>query len=100
MPRNTTDSALSEYINYYDVTTEDPQLMGHFSERFNHAKFHAEYANKALRAKRIRYTKSNCGDVATAQYFEQIVNRVQDTAHLAQFKLLLDTLMTIRNKLD
>lgn len=100
IPRQPTSERLINYVRYYDVVENDPEAMGHFNDDFNHAQFHAEYANKALREKRIRYTKSNCGDVATVDYIQEIDKRINDTNHLQSFAAFIQQLKTIQKKIN
>ncbi|MFT4924976.1 MAG: hypothetical protein ACI8WB_001066 [Phenylobacterium sp.] len=95
IPRQPNTRPLIDYMQYYDVINHDPELMGNYSEDYTHSQFHTEYAIKALREKRIRYTKSNCGDVATAQFIKEIEQRINATGHLASFSTFIHQLKII-----
>lgn len=100
MPRNPKDSPLIEYLKYYNVIDNDPEDMGNYSDHYTHSQFHTEYAIKALRDKRIRYTKSNCSSVTGNDYIQKIEERVALTPHLKSFKLFIDSLKAINERMS
>jgi hypothetical protein len=80
---------LSSYVNYYDVSQNDPELMGNFNMR-NHADFHHEYLKKIFESKGITYTKKSPGDAKEKYYLEQLKKRIEDKpAHLQSFQFFL-----------
>ncbi|PSU75706.1 hypothetical protein CTM93_19740 [Photobacterium phosphoreum] len=100
MPRNPKTSPLIEYLKYYNVIDNDPENMGHYNDDYTHSQFHTEYAIKALRDKKIRYTKSNCSSVTNNDYIQKIEQRVASTPHLKSFKLFIDSLKAINEKMS
>ena len=50
------ESLLLDYANYYDVSTEDPEMMGSYTHK-NHADFHYAYLKKIFRANNKVYTR-------------------------------------------
>jgi hypothetical protein len=99
IPRQPNNYPLIDYYRYFNVTTNDPEDMGPYSDDYTHAQFHAKYAIQALREKRIKYSKSNCIGVANTQYVENILRRVNETEHLKSFKKLADKLNEINQTL-
>lgn len=99
IPRQTNNHDLMNYISYYNVVSNDPELMGPYSNGDTHSQFHAKYAIKALRERRIRYSKSRCSGVANNQYIDQIVKRIDSTGHLQSFKKFSDKLIAINQQL-
>ncbi len=86
---------LIDYMRYYNVVNDDPELMGNYSERFTHSQFHAKFLSEALLEKRIRYTKGNASAIATKEYMETVLSRIDTTGHLNSFKKLFDHLREI-----
>ncbi|EGQ8032048.1 hypothetical protein AAA797_000215 [Vibrio parahaemolyticus] len=100
LPRFPRSQPLIDYYNYYDASVDDPQNMGNYNDSYTHAQFHEAYTVKALRERRIRYTKSTCSAVATADYFEKICQRVDNFNHLNCLIPLISTLEEIRLKMQ
>lgn len=99
-PRQPQSSLLRDYYNYYDIINDDPELMGHYSDDYNHAKFHAKYAIHAFRERRINYSKSNPSAVSKPEYFEKISERVKSDKHLQCMLPFIEALEEISAKLN
>jgi hypothetical protein len=92
-------SPLSEYKNYYDVSQNDPELMGNFNMN-NHADFHHEYLKEVFRSKNITYSKKFPNDAKDQHYLEQLQKRVQDsTTDLKSFQVFLDFCKRVNNNI-
>lgn len=90
---------LSDYVNYYDVSQDDPEAMGKYDMR-NHADFHLEYLKEIFRAKNIAYTKKSPGDARERYYLEQLQKRTEDYAtHLKSFQTFLSFCAMIKQKI-
>ncbi len=85
------------YGSYYDVRSQDPELMGIYnnSSRFaNHAQFHAAYLRAAFKAYRAAfksrkpsYSKGESKDVGEKSYLEELIKRIEvQPNHLNSFK--------------
>ena len=72
---------LNELLSFYDVRASCPEKMGHPRSWANHAQFHFHYAREAFKAKRLTYSKSNPGEVATASYLEALKARMARDAN-------------------
>ncbi|MGK7924785.1 MAG: hypothetical protein AB4290_05935 [Spirulina sp.] len=89
--KNPQDSPLLEYIRYYDVSENDPELMGQYQKFSNHAQFHAAYLKELFRAKNIAYSKRNPGDVKKQFYLEELQKRItRNPKHLRTFGKFID----------
>lgn len=97
--RQPLESPLLDYVNYYDVSQNDPEKMGNYNMR-NHADFHCEYLKEIFRARNISYTKKSPGDAREKYYLEQLQKRVQDNStHLKTFQNFLDFCEMIKKKI-
>ncbi|PWQ96234.1 hypothetical protein [Leucothrix arctica] len=100
IPRQSTQPPLSHYINYYDTSSHDPELMGNFNDSFTHAQFHAVYLKKATVAKRIRYAKNNCVGVMNEPYLNSLILRFKEHGHIDSFGRFISAVNSMREKLD
>ncbi|MCZ4339408.1 hypothetical protein [Shewanella colwelliana] len=101
IPRQATSVPLVEYKRYYDVVQLDPEIMGPYdTNRFTHSQFHSEYALKALREKRIRYSKSNPASISNEDFLKEIIKRTNETNHLDSFKNFVRKLTEIKIDLE
>jgi hypothetical protein len=98
IPRVNLAQPLKSYMDYYNVITDDPELMGCYTEGDNHAYFHGKYMKQAFKAKNIKYSKSKCRDVATENYLQGLLSRVETTDHLVAFKEFVDLMVAVEAK--
>ncbi|MBP0017130.1 MAG: DUF4276 family protein [Cyanobacteria bacterium SBLK] len=97
--RQPLETPLSDYVNYYDVSQDDPEKMGDYDMR-NHADFHCEYLKEIFRAKNIVYNKKHPGDTKKEYYLEQLQTRVKDNpTHLETFQNFLRFCNLIKRQL-
>lgn len=75
--RQPLDFPLSSYVNYYDISRNDPEKMGKFEMR-NHADFHFEYLREVFKSRNTTYSKKNPKDAKEKYYFEELQKRVRD----------------------
>ncbi|NEP62678.1 MAG: hypothetical protein F6K31_38120 [Symploca sp. SIO2G7] len=91
---------LSSYVNYYDVSQYDPELMGSF-DRKNHADFHESYLKEIFNAKNISYTKKSPGEAQKEHYLKQLLKRIdEETEHLQTFQNFIQFCEMIRKNLS
>lgn len=85
--KNPENKELAKYIDFYNVSAENPELMENFDEdEFNtKAQFHLEYLRKMFRERNMRYTKNNTLEVQTEDYLQQLIDRYQTTKDLKTF---------------
>lgn len=87
LARGPQSSKLAQYIQFYDVSVDDPEQMGTFKGFSTHAQFHSAYLREVFREKRISYTKQRPGHVADESYLQQLLKRVSDEPqHLQSFQ--------------
>jgi hypothetical protein len=90
---------LSSYVAYYDVSQDDPELMGDFDMN-NHADFHHEYLKAIFRSKNITYSKKSPNDAKDQYYLEQLQKRVKDSpTDLKSFQVFLDFCKKVNNNI-
>lgn len=94
-------AALVSYVQFYDVTTQNPELMGVFPGFRTHAAFHGAYLKEAFREKNLTYTKQNPGHVCDATYVDQLIRRVQTrSTDLASFQAFLSLCEEFRGHME
>ena len=84
--RSPQDSDLRGYIEHYDVHDHDPELMpkpSHFP--LSIAEFHTSYFKKICGERNCTYTKTHPGIVTEETFLKALVQRYQDTKHIASF---------------
>lgn len=97
--RQPLEAPLSDYVNYYDVSQDDPEKMGDYNMR-NHADFHHEYLKEIFRARNIAYNKKPPGDAKKEYYLEQLQIRVRDNStHLEILQNFLKFCKMIRRQI-
>ena len=75
---NPNSEPLISYVKYFNVKTDDPELMGNYSEDYTHQDFHLQYLRAMLREKRLQYKKELPLTVASESYIEQLEKRVAE----------------------
>lgn len=81
LTRGPQSATLAEYIQFFDVSSADPEQMGIFPEFSTHAQFHGAYLRAMFREKQISYTKQRPGHVADESYLRQLLNRISGEPH-------------------
>jgi len=81
---------LVKYTQFYDVSINDPELMGKYKGFSEHQGFHKAYFKLLCQERNIRYSEKYPGDVPQHSYLNQLQARVADTKHLATFGEFLD----------
>ena len=84
--RNPSEALLQEYTNFYDVSNDDPELMGKLDDFTTHAQFHAAYLKEMLYERKISYSKSNPRGITEATYLKELITRARETNHIATFQ--------------
>lgn len=89
---------LLNYVNYYDISQNDPELMGSYNMK-NHANFYESYLKEIFKAKNIKYTKKFPGDAQKEHYLKQLLKRINDeTEHLKTFQSFIQFCEMINRK--
>ena len=95
---NPKSPTLVEYINFYNVRANDPELMGSFDFE-THAQFHEDYLSEMLLERNIRYTKKNPNGVTDEAYLNELILRANSSPHIETFKDFLDFCAVIRSNI-
>lgn len=82
---NPQSQLLLDCIRYYDVSVNDPELMGSNDPELNRAQYHYHYLQEMFRERHMKYSKSNTKEVEKLDYLQQLIDRYNDTGHLATF---------------
>ncbi|WP_254568106.1 hypothetical protein [Oscillatoria sp. HE19RPO] len=90
---------LSDYVNYYDASIQDPELMGHYNESYNHAEFHETYLKEIFKAKNSSYSKKHPRDAQRDYYLIELMKRINRQNHLISLKKFIDFCEFIRSQL-
>ena len=90
--RNPQNQKLLEYIEFYNVAEQNPELMDSINnEDFTtKAQFHFDYLKKMLAERNMRYSKSNTSEVQKPDYLNELINRCSTTKDLLTFKAWYD----------
>lgn len=92
--------ALRKYIDFFDVSQEDPEQMGTFQGFTTHARFHGRYLEEIFSERGIRYNKTRPGHVLEKPYLDELISRVQQqNRHLLTFQHFLDACNVLRGEL-
>lgn len=87
---------LRQYINYFNVRRNDPELLPpKHDEGLNRAKFAEKYLRLALNDKfrNLTYSKRNPQAVMHNKYFGQVKSRYEETGHISSFGSFLDAFL-------
>lgn len=85
------DIELYNFIKFYNVSIDDPELMGIYKDFNNHAHFHHAYLIKILKERNISYTKKYPRDVIEKHYICELLNRVKvEPTQLNSLKYFFD----------
>ncbi|MGD1715766.1 hypothetical protein [Dapis sp. BLCC M172] len=99
--RQPLEKPLSDYAQYYDVSVKDPELMGNYSQDYNHTQFHFSYIKEIFRAKKINYSKKNPGEAKNQSYLDELKKRITlEPEHLKTFQDFIDFCQKIKKELS
>lgn len=88
-PRNPKGSLLKEFKTYFDVLSNDPELLPeHPKYEYNRAQFAYIYLKNMLKdkGKNVTYIKGNPKYVTNVKYFNEIQKRHEHFSHIASFQ--------------
>ena len=89
-PRQPNSETFREYAKFYNVSIDDPELMGLYKDFASISLFHYSYLKEMLAERGIRYTKSIPRAVTDPPYIQQLIARVEETDHLKTLKDFFD----------
>lgn len=104
-----TTQKFQEYSSYYNVCDSDPELMDKYTFKVK-AHFHEKYLKEMLREKsntipyslgtlKPKYSKENPDFVIQKLYFEELINRINNTPHCNSFREFISFCMKIKGQL-
>ena len=91
--RNPENSQLRRYIKYFNVVSNDPELLPSFEqEHLTRSQFAEKYLRKALNDKyrNLTYSKNKPDVLVHPKYFQQVKLRYDTTKHIRSFGKFLD----------
>jgi hypothetical protein len=99
--KNPSSEPLISYSRYYNVSIDDPELMGNFSNEFSPQDFHHQYLREMIRERtRKSYKKETPMKVIDVFYLDQLHKRISNkNAHLASLINLVDLLVFVNNRI-
>ncbi|MEQ6119164.1 hypothetical protein [Reichenbachiella sp. MALMAid0571] len=97
---NPQSSELLQYVKFYNVKEDDPEIMEKFPSFNTHSQFHAEYCKEFLRERNIRYSKNKPNGVVELDYLNNIIEREQETSHLSSFRIFLDFCSKVKTEMQ
>ncbi|QSJ15639.1 hypothetical protein JYQ62_28045 [Nostoc sp. UHCC 0702] len=99
--KNPQSSPLLDYTRYYNVSVNCPELMGKYQKFNTHAQFHKAYLREIFKAKGIKYSEKNPGDVLESYYLKELETRIeQQKQHLLSFQEFIKFCKSIKHKLS
>lgn len=88
---NSVRGSLKEYVDYYNVSIQDHELMLSNCEKTN-GQYAFSYLQEAAKQNGAEYSKSNLSFVSSDEYIQAICNRCSETNQLQSFKIFIDTI--------
>lgn len=80
-----------KFVDYYNVSTKDPELMTSPDDKTN-GQYAFAYLKEMVKQSGLKYSKSNIDDVSSNECIKTIYDRCNRTNHLKTFKELINTL--------
>lgn len=98
--RNPHEPSLVKYTKFYDVSVNDPELMGKYEDFSEHQQFHKAYFKLLCHERNTRYSESHARDVLQKSYFEQLRARINETTHLTTFRHFIEFCQEVQGRLN
>ncbi|MGB3512245.1 MAG: hypothetical protein WBA93_24010 [Microcoleaceae cyanobacterium] len=99
--RQPLEKPLLDYVQYYDVSVKNPELMGNYSQDYNHAEFHYLYLKEIFVARNSSYSKKLPKDAQNQSYLDELIKRVEDEPeHLKTFQNFIEFCCMIKQQLS
>lgn len=95
---NPQDEVYRKFQQYYNVKSNDPEMMGIFTGFETHSSFHLAYLKYYLKERNIYYTKKNPREVGEGYYIEECLKRKED-GHLQSLINLFELFELIKSKM-
>ena len=91
---------LRSFVNFYNISNDDPELMGKMTDFDTYAQFHAAYLKEVIAERKGRYTKKNPGNVVRHTYLEELIKRANDTDHIKTFGSFIEFCGKVRSEMQ
>lgn len=100
--KNPTSEPLISYSRYYNVSIDDPELMGNFTNEFSPQDFHHQYLREMIRERtRKSYRKETPMKVIDTSYLDQLNKRISNkNGHLASLTSLVDLFKYVKKRIE
>lgn len=96
MSGNISDPRLRRYKRFFDVYSNNPELLPAYpEEELNRAQFAYSYLIRLLKEKnkRLSYSKYDSRSIQGDKYFVQLNKRLNETKHIPSFQTFLDAFL-------
>ncbi len=97
--RNPSNELLKEFNDFYNVSINDPELMGKFEGFETHSVFHEVYLSEMLSERNIQYSKKNPRGVIEPNYLKELIKRASNTDHIQTFRKFIDFCEEVKNNM-
>jgi hypothetical protein len=87
--RSPHSALLRELYEHYDVLTLDPEGMPARASHPLRAAFHLHYLQELFRERKLSYSKHHPSEACELPYLRELIDRVDQTAHLRSLHLLI-----------
>jgi len=98
--RNPESELLKEFNDFYNVSLNDPELMGKFEGFETHSFFHEVYLSEMLSERNIQYSKKNPRGVVEPSYLDELVKRASNTKHIQTFQHFINFCEVVNKKMS
>lgn len=92
--RNPQSADYREYIEFYNVRENDPELMSAMPPFEFESQFHEAYLIEMFLERNIRYSKRNPGIASSEDYLKTLISRADD-GDLKSFKSMLNVVASL-----
>lgn len=91
---------LSSYVEYYDVSINDPELMGKYNQENTYGNFHYQYLRQIFAAKNLTYSKKRPGEAKKEYYLQQMIKRLENNyRHLRTLQTFIEFCQKVRQEI-
>ena len=99
--RNPEGEKFKEFINFYDVSIEDPEVMGKYAGYKQKAHFHEAYLKEMLKERNQSYRKSNPKAVLNEPYYLELRKRiVEEPLQMETFRYFIDVCQEVKSLIE
>ncbi len=92
---NPQNPSFLECIRFYNVSKDNPELMGTNDPESTKAQYHYKYLREMFKERHMSYSKRNTSEVETSSYLSELINRYEGTGHITTFGKWYNFITTI-----